>query len=288
MSRVRAYAQLVRLPNVFTAAADVSIGLLASRETNSRFTIVGLITSSACLYCAGMALNDYFDRAIDRKERPQRPIPSGAISQQAACGLAAALSVTALGLTLNIGSLAGLVAGILLALVLAYDAGLKSTLVGPLAMAGCRFLNVLLGFTANPQSLASWPTSWAPAAIVGTYVFGVTVFARDEVDMSQSGRLRVASGICAVAILFAALVRINETSMHLYLGAALALMLLVPAVDAINTPSPGKVQRFVKSAILGIVLLDSALATAIAGPVGLSVLFWLIPAVILGRWLYLT
>src|SRR5436189_233042 len=31
-------------------------------------------------YVGGMSLNDYFDRAIDARERPQRPIPVGDIS----------------------------------------------------------------------------------------------------------------------------------------------------------------------------------------------------------------
>ena len=42
-------------------------------------------------YTAGMVLNDVADAEIDRRERPERPIPSGAISPAAAIGVFVAL-----------------------------------------------------------------------------------------------------------------------------------------------------------------------------------------------------
>ena len=48
-------------------------------------TAVGLtLLAATCLYAGGMVLNDVFDLAIDRKERPERPLPSGRISPRAA------------------------------------------------------------------------------------------------------------------------------------------------------------------------------------------------------------
>ena len=83
-----AYLQLVRLPNVFTALADVAMGFfvtqgiveLASLEPVQIVRLTLLCVASACLYLAGMALNDAFDADIDREERPERPIPSGRVS----------------------------------------------------------------------------------------------------------------------------------------------------------------------------------------------------------------
>src|SRR6478672_9585894 len=69
---LRAYAQLVRLPALPTALADhgVSFGLL--------------LLATSCLYCAGMIFNDFFDVEQDRRERPERPIPSGRVTRRTA------------------------------------------------------------------------------------------------------------------------------------------------------------------------------------------------------------
>ncbi len=53
---------------------------------------------------AGNAVNDYFDAAIDRVNRPDRPIPSGRVSEQGALRYAALLSV--------VGGLAAVPAGV--------------------------------------------------------------------------------------------------------------------------------------------------------------------------------
>ena len=38
-----------------------------------------LVAASVFLYLAGMVLNDVYDVEIDRRERPDRPLPSGRI-----------------------------------------------------------------------------------------------------------------------------------------------------------------------------------------------------------------
>src|SRR5438034_11690528 len=79
-SRALAWARLVRLPNVFTALADIGLGILvAGPVTVGAAPAALLLLASACLYCGGMVWNDYFDVEQDRRERPFRPIPSGAI-----------------------------------------------------------------------------------------------------------------------------------------------------------------------------------------------------------------
>src|SRR2546423_1408094 len=104
MSRVRAYAQLVRLPNVFTALADICLGAVAGAAVGGPAAgawwprSAWLLGSSACLYGAGMVWNDYFDLEQDRKERPFRPLPSGRIRPAAAARLGAALLAAGLAL----------------------------------------------------------------------------------------------------------------------------------------------------------------------------------------------
>src|SRR5256885_8345847 len=80
------WLRLMRLPNVFTAIADVAMGYVFVQPSGPDGRVLGcLMASSAALYTAGMVFNDVFDYAIDAKERPFRPIPSGQVSMRSAC-----------------------------------------------------------------------------------------------------------------------------------------------------------------------------------------------------------
>src|SRR6516164_5997283 len=85
MDRLRPYAQLVRLPNVFTALADITLAALAAHALPEHaLTFLILCLASACLYCGGMVWNDVFDVEQDRHERPFRPIASGRVRRPVA------------------------------------------------------------------------------------------------------------------------------------------------------------------------------------------------------------
>src|SRR4051794_38493321 len=79
--RARAYLELVRLPNLFTAVGDIVAGyLIVTRGVDLSWRDLSiLMVASICLYAGGVVLNDYFDRDVDAVERPERPIPSGRI-----------------------------------------------------------------------------------------------------------------------------------------------------------------------------------------------------------------
>src|SRR5271165_3758836 len=77
-----ALSQLIRLPNVLTAAADSLAGwLLVGGALSDARGWAPLGLASMVLYAAGMAINDVVDAKIDRLERPGRPIPSGRVSK---------------------------------------------------------------------------------------------------------------------------------------------------------------------------------------------------------------
>jgi len=78
--RARDLFELVRLPNVFTAPADVAMGLAAAGASwEPRYAL--LFGASMLAYAGGMALNDACDAELDAVERPKRPIPSGRVSR---------------------------------------------------------------------------------------------------------------------------------------------------------------------------------------------------------------
>src|SRR5436305_254226 len=92
------FARLVRLPNVFTAIADICLGALASAALPEHwFRFALIVVASISLYSAGMVWNDYFDVEEDRRERPIRPLASGRISLATAARLGSLLVAIGLG-----------------------------------------------------------------------------------------------------------------------------------------------------------------------------------------------
>lgn len=299
LSRFKPYAQLVRLPNVFTAFADICMAALAAQLLPERWLVfVLLLLASGCLYCAGMVWNDYFDIEQDRQERPFRPIPSGRVPRPQAARLGLALLVAGI-LCAGLAGIGAdgwnpwpvLIALPLVAAILLYDAWLKHTALGPVGMGACRFLNVLLGFSVASPGTAPW--SLHLATVVGLYIVGVTWFARTEARASRQTTLAAAALIMLAALVLALPTPLwlppeRSTPVFPYLLVALGLVVGFAVGEAIARPSPAHVQRAVKRSIMGLVVLDAVLATALAGPVGLLILLLLVPALYLGKWIYST
>ncbi|WP_405663152.1 UbiA family prenyltransferase [Streptomyces sp. RK9] len=145
---LRAWAELLRLPALFTVPGDALAGAAATGLRPGRGTFLA-IGSSVCLYEAGMALNDWADRDEDAVDRPHRPIPSGRVTPTAAFTAAVALTAGGLALASRAGRPALATATALAGTVWAYDLGLKRTPAGPVAMAAARGLDLLLGATAT-------------------------------------------------------------------------------------------------------------------------------------------
>jgi 4-hydroxybenzoate polyprenyltransferase len=293
----RTYAQLVRLPNVFTALADIGLGLLAisalEPEPVPWLVCVLIMAASACLYSSGMVWNDFFDIEQDRRERPFRPLPSGRVSRRQAALIGAALML--LGIIL--GALAGtgqfIVALALVCAILLYDGWLKKTWAGPIGMGLCRFLNVLLGLSVADATLVPWSARIYLAAVVGIYIVGVTWFARTEARASSRQALTLAACTMLVGLFLALAVPVlidhaRPAVIFPYLLIILGFLLGVPIARAINRPIPGLVQPAVKRSIMGLVILDATLATGVVGSPGLLLLVLLLPTLYLGRWIYST
>ena len=189
---------LVRPPNVFTAVADSLAGLVLARRAGPVLGDPGLwcLAASACLYLGGIALNDYFDRAVDAVERPERPIPSGSVPPAVAAGVGAALLAAGIVLAALAGGPATAVAAVLALAILLYDAVLKGTGAGFLNMGVCRGLNFYM-----PMSLAmkSVPTFCLFAPVLLTaYISVLTYLAHQEVGGNTLERAR--RGVTAMAV----------------------------------------------------------------------------------------
>lgn len=291
-SRLLAYARLTRIPNVFTALADIALGAFAAGHIDWP-SIAFAAGASACFYSAGMVWNDLFDIEQDARERPFRPLPSGAIATNAALRLALALTMLGWGLAYGAGLLAFGFASLLVIAILLYDRWLKRTSAGPIGMGACRFLNVLMGLSAAGSTEINWGLWMHLALIVGLYVVGVTAFARTEASTSRSQALRAGLLIGLAALLLAVPLPLHKpegtaSPLFQFVLVAFGCAIGAPAMRAVASPEPGRVQFAVKRAVLGIIALDAILACAVAGFAGLLILLLLPPALLLGRTVYST
>jgi hypothetical protein len=229
-------------------------------------------------------LNDYFDEPLDRVERPERPLPSGRVPRQVARRLGVGLFV--------IGSLAAAIVGPLsLALALAiacsagfYDAIGKHQPLGPLNMGLCRFLNLLLGVSAEPSLVAERVSL---ALLLMVHITGVTVLSRGEVWGGQRGTTLAMFGALATVVVSMAALGVGGVlpdSSYLLFMAAFTAAVALPTARAYLQPSPRHVGLAVKWGVLGLVLLDAAFAAAYAGPWGgLAVAALLLPSTLIAR-----
>jgi 4-hydroxybenzoate polyprenyltransferase len=311
LSTARAYLELVRLPNLFTAMADVTMGFLVTHpigdiewETLDTVFWAMLVAASTLAYAAGVVLNDLFDLELDARERPERPLPSGRISVRAARRLGGFLLTAAVVLGATAAALAGDARPAIVILTLAscivfYDAFLKPTFVGPVAMGACRMLNVLLGMSllsAGPGRPLAWPAvAWLIAAAVGVYVMGVTWLARGEAGRSDRWRLLLATAVIlgGMALLLpvpqwleypALLLKRQPQRWWIMLG-VLGVYTGGWCLQAAADPEPDRVQGAVKHCLMALVVLDAAAAYAASGLTGaLIVLAFLFPATLAGTW----
>ncbi len=304
--RLKPYLQLVRLPNVFTAAADSLAGwLLVTGGFADWKSWLPLVFASACTYAGGIALNDVFDAEVDRVERPSRPIPSGRISRRTAAWLGSILM--ALGLMLAIAARTRwgwLIEGLLIGCVLLYDTTGKRTALGPEVMGACRSLNFLLGMT-GAASLGG-PVGLMAALSYGLFVSGITWISRSEAEAGRWGNIALGwalqwaalLGMILTALMWNLSLRVNMDGsqsdvINVSWGVAFLLILSLfngqRVLAALQRPEPPVIQRAVKFGIMSLVWLHVGLLLAVRGPVpAVAVaLFW-IPAAYAGRWIYST
>jgi len=309
------WIRLLRLPNHATVVADVAAGYLVAAGLRGDLAWPGpeawwAIGAGVALYAAGMvnALEDECD--IDRTERPERPLPRGVITRSTAFAAGGILLVV--GVAAACGAAfasaspwpAFVGAGLVLA-IWSYDSGLKATGWGPVAMGICRALAWLLGLTAGggpdgPQ--------WLLPLGMGTYVAGITTFARDEAltvrgpgpERAARGpdrlTLRLGAAVMAAGLVLSAMpvwrlfrdaMPLPGTSLPvsnwLLLWGIISASILVRSFPALVSPSPAPIQAAVGNAILSIITLDAIHVLAECGERWAFVILSLLVVPVVGR-----
>jgi len=259
---LRPYVVLIRPANVLTSICDVLAGLAIA----SGFGFIGwdallLILATACLYAGGIVFNDYFDRHIDIKERPERPIPSGKISPRSAVIFGIFLFIIAVAAAFIVGILSGVLALSIIFFALLYDRWMKHSVVGgPLFMGMARAANLLLGISYAAEALHQY--YWL-GIIPLLFIASITLTSREENrgDNRTSLLFAMAMDIAVIALLVYASFLINA---HPWVALGLiliwAFLVLSSKWKAYRENSPENIKLAVRTGVMSIILMDAAYA----------------------------
>ena len=278
MNRFFSHLVLMRPANLVTAVADILLGFAAS-GLGAQLMLPGpsgvllrplgwLVAATLGLYGGGVVFNDVCDAELDRVERPERPIPSGAASRLSAGLLAAGLLLGGIAAAFQASRASGLIAVVVAGLALLYDAaGKHHPLLGPLNMGACRGGNLLLGLSAVPAALETY---WFLALIPMAYIAAITTISRGEVHGGDKPLLLTSLGlyaavvgsILALALAGRAGVPVWQVLPFLALFSALIFPSLLRAIASLR---PLDIRRAVKAGVMALILLDATIAASFAG-----------------------
>lgn len=181
-ARAGAHLALARISNAPTVVSNVIAGAALAGVLRPAFTpvmdIALLALAMVLYYTAGMYLNDLFDRKLDARERPERPLPSGRVSSTEALIVTVLLFATGTFLLALVGR-ASLISGlVLVGLIVLYDAWHKSNPLSPVLMASTRVMVYVTAFLTFAPTVTFSFLFWT--LIMGLYIIGLTYIAKTE------------------------------------------------------------------------------------------------------------
>jgi 4-hydroxybenzoate polyprenyltransferase len=213
-----------------------------------------------------VVLNDVFDAELDKKERPERPIPSGTIRKSTAAFFGTILLVLGIAAACLVHerllSLSTVLAITIAIAAVIYDKWGKHLLwIGPVNMGLCRGLNLLLGMSILPAAVG---TLWYLAVVPIVYIAAITSISRGEVYGARTSTLQAAVFMySAVVLSILAFAWYNSNLLASIAFLALfAIMIMLPLFKAIKQPTGPLVGKSVKAGVLALILMNAAWAAA--------------------------
>ena len=263
-----AWLELLRIPNFTTIPGDPVAGFLlaGAGSVDALSHLSFAILSSLLLYAAGLILNDVADVEVDRRERPQRPIPSGRIGHEAArrAGWTFMLAGIATGSAMGWHGVA--VALLLSGLISAYTFRLKATPMGPWLLGLCRMLNLAMGAAAAGVLSTPW---WCGALSIGLYILVVSRLAHREMESAARG---FAVWLPAITIILAmgTLVRVTAVTgeNQVRVAAAFFFAFLLASRAALRLRAPQPAPDAIGILITALIPMQAALALGAGEGIG--------------------
>jgi 4-hydroxybenzoate polyprenyltransferase len=250
--------RLGRVSNLPTIWSNVLAGIVLSGAAITGAQAIPLMISLSLFYVGGMFLNDAFDRELDQRTRPDRPIPAGDV--RAATVFVYGFGLLALGLALLLAVGYGMpqgtgwrasVAGVLLAaMIVLYDIWHKANPIGPLLMGLCRLLVYIIAGIAVAGAV---PERLSLAAFVSLcYLIGLTYVAKQE----NLQRVKNIWPLLFLAVPFAYAAPFAVTGGAVAVLAALLLATVLFALVLMFRPGASDIPHAMMLLIAGISLLD--------------------------------
>lgn len=276
---MQAFLQLIRLPNLFTAAADPLAGALAAAGllglSLNWSTALAAAAVGIFLYAGGVVLNDYVDFKEDSQDRPDRPLPSGEVSPAEALAVSVCLFGIGAGLALiALPSGAKWTVLALIVSILLYNTWAKHVPVaGPIVMGACRAFNIYVGlWTVVGGFEALW---WVGLLSLGHFAAFTYL---GEAEASTPSTFQIAGVILAAVVVSGILIwQLGTAWMPLLAVGIYILVNMESGIRLIRERVVANVHRGVMRGILSHVLIHVAVVGAFAG-VG----YGLIPLLLLG------
>jgi 4-hydroxybenzoate polyprenyltransferase len=211
-----------------------------------------LLFGVSALYTGGIFLNDAFDAEFDRQRRASRPIPSGAIPLATVWRWSfALLGLGALALAV-LGKTTGVLALVLLACIIIYDATHRAITASPWLLGLCRFWVYVIAGSTGVGGVNGGPI-WCGAALA-FYAVGLSSVARRG---SFRGPVPYWPLLLLAAPIFLAMLMNTGEAQNTAILLSLVLVLWVArCARTIFQPGEANVGRIVSGLLAGIVLVD--------------------------------
>ena len=310
---------LFRIPNFFTLPGDIIVGYIIAEATlnNSSyllgysfksgrfisFSIFYLIFAIFAVYGVGLITNDLADAEEDSKTRPERPIPSGAVTQLSAWSMVLFLSVAALVFAKLASNRSLELLAALLVIIFLYNYFLKkSPLAGPFTLGLCRSFAVIIGFFGCWYSPGYYPPMFYIVTLTWfLFFFGISLVAYYETDNNPPVRGRfillfipILWGSAAIfaSQSLAVIIFIQEIPPGIFLAIAAVVVftiLIIKNFITLNRRSvtPAKKQKSVGELIRAIIFLQVSATSFLGYPfVALFLFLSYIPATFAARKFY--
>jgi hypothetical protein len=248
---LRTLLVLGRASNLPTVWSNCLAGwYLGGGGSLGQLSLLGIGATS--LYVGGMYLNDAFDVEFDRQHRPERPIPSGAITLGEVWGLGIGWLLLGLVLLAFLGAGTAFLAVLLVAAILLYDGVHKAFMFSPVLMALCRFILFLLAASAGEDGITGLAI-WTALALA-CYIVGLSYVAKSE---STRGALKYwPCYLLAVPIFLAYLVNSGDYRTRSAILSLLAALWIVRSLWFTFWSAEKNIGRTVSGLLAGIVLID--------------------------------
>jgi hypothetical protein len=267
-NKITVYLRLMRPANIVTSVADVLAGVAISGyfynlnlSAGSLYPVVLLCLSTIGLYGGGIVFNDVFDAELDKVERPERAIPSGAISLKEAIFLGTFLLLWGIGFAFSQSIHSGVIAVAIAFFALLYNKISKHyPFFGPLNMGLCRGLNLLLGISILSAAIDHY---YCLAIVPVIYIFSITMISQGEVHGGNKRNLYIGASlymVVIIAILYFSVIQ-NQFITLLFI-IPFAYMIFKPLMKAIQEPIGKNIGAAVKAGVISLILMDAAWAVA--------------------------